>query len=153
MARSELFKVWALLLATVSVAGVLAAVALAAVALANRAEATEAGCKGRVVLDAGHGGSDAGAVNARYGLVEQEQTLDLARRLETLLEVDGYTVCMTRTGDETLSNNYRYAYANAPGAEVLFSVHMNGSSDPGTDQTTTSLREVAQGRSVGPRGL
>ena len=132
MARAELFKVWASLLAAVSVAGV-----LAAAALANGAEAMEAGCTGQVVLDAGHGGSDSGAVNARYGLVEKKQTLDVARRLEALLEADGHAVCMTRTGDETLSNNDRYAYANTTGAEVLVSVHMNGSSDPRTDYTTT----------------
>ena len=132
MARAELFKVWASLLAAVSVAGV-----LAAAALANGAEAMEAGCTGQVVLDAGHGGSDSGAVNARYGLVEKKQTLDVARRLEALLEADGHAVCMTRTGDETLSNNDRYAYANTTGAEVLVSVHMNGPSDPRTDYTTT----------------
>ena len=132
MARAELFKAWASLSAAVSVAGV-----LAAAALATGAEAREAGCTGQVVLDAGHGGSDSGAVNARFGLVEKEQTLDVARRLETLLEADGHAVCMTRTGNETLSNNDRYAYANTTGAEVLLSVHMNGSSDPGTDYTTT----------------
>jgi len=132
MAQAELFKVWASLLAAVCVAGV-----LAAAALAGGAEAREAGCTGQVVLDAGHGGSDSGAVNARHGLVKEEQTLDVARRLETLLEADGHAVCMTRTGDETLSNNDRSAYANTTGAEVLVSVHMNGSSDPATDYTTT----------------
>lgn len=44
---------------------------------------------------------------------------------------------MTRTGDETLSNNDRYTYANTTGAQLLISVHMNGSSDPNTDYTTT----------------
>ena len=132
MARAELLKVWASLLAAVSVAGV-----VAAAALATGAEAREAGCTGRVVLDAAHGGSDSGAVNARYGLVEKGQTLDVAKRLEALLKADGHAVCMTRIGDETLSNNDRYAYANTTGAEVLISVHMNGSSDPRTDYTTT----------------
>ena len=132
MARSNLLKVWAPLLAAVLVASL-----LVAAALSTGAEAQEAGCTGQVVLDAGHGGSDSGAVNARYGLKEKEQTLDVARRLEALLEADGHAVCMTRTGDETLSNGDRYAYANATGAEVLVSIHMNGSSDPGTDYTTT----------------
>ena len=130
MAQANLLKVWASLLAAV-------VVAVAVAALATGAEAREAGCRGQVVLDAGHGGADSGAVNARYGLKEKEQTLDVARRLEALLEADGHAVCMTRTGDETLSNNDRYAYANTTGAEVLVSVHMNGSSDPGTDYTTT----------------
>ena len=128
MVRAELFKVWALLLASVSVTVLPAATALAT-------GAGEAGCTGQVVLDAGHGGSDSGAVNARYSLVEKEQTLDVARKLEALLEADGHPVCITRTGDEVLSNAERYA--NTTGAEVLVSVHMNGSSNPGTDYTTT----------------
>jgi N-acetylmuramoyl-L-alanine amidase len=44
---------------------------------------------------------------------------------------------MTRIGDQTLSNNYRYAYANATGAQILVSIHMNGSTNPATDYTTT----------------
>jgi N-acetylmuramoyl-L-alanine amidase len=132
MARADLLRVWASLLAAVFVAGL-----LAAAAFSTGAEAQETGCRGQVVLDAGHGGTDSGAVNARYGLKEKEQTLDVARRLEALLEADGYTVCMTRTTDETLSNNDRYTYANTTGAKVLVSVHMNGSSDPGVDYTTT----------------
>lgn len=130
MARADLLKVWTSFLAAVLVASLLVVAALPA-------GARETGCRGQVVLDAGHGGPDSGAVNAKYGLKEKEQTLDVARRLEVLLEADGHAVCMTRTGDETLSNNDRYAYANATGAEILVSVHMNGSSDPGTDYTTT----------------
>ena len=115
----------------------LAALLLATAAFVPGAGAQEAGCKGQVVVDAGHGGTDSGAVNGKYGLREKDQTLDVARRLEALLEADGYTVCMTRTADETLSNNDRYSYANTTGAEVLVSVHMNGSSNPATDYTTT----------------
>ena len=44
---------------------------------------------------------------------------------------------MTRTDDETLSNNDRYTYANSTGADILVSIHMNGSSNPSTDYTTT----------------
>jgi N-acetylmuramoyl-L-alanine amidase len=128
-ARTGLLGVWASILTAVLFA-------LAAVFAAG-AGAQEPGCRGQVVVDAGHGGTDTGAVNARYGLKEKEQTLDVARRLETLLEADGHPVCMTRTADVTLSNNDRYAYANTTGAEVLVSVHMNGSSNPATDYTTT----------------
>lgn len=113
------------------VAGLLSALA------STGAGAQEAGCRGQVVIDPGHGGSDSGAVNKTYGLTEKAQALDVAKRLETLLEADGYAVCMTRTGDETLSNNDRYVYANATGADVLISVHMNGSSNSQTDYTTT----------------
>jgi N-acetylmuramoyl-L-alanine amidase len=80
MARAEPLKLWVSLLAAVSLSGV-----LAATTLSGEAGAQEAGCKGRVVLDAGHGGSDSGTVNAKYGLKEKDQTLDVARRLEALL--------------------------------------------------------------------
>ena len=128
-ARTGLLGVWATILTALLFA-------LAALFAAG-AGAQEAGCRGQVVVDAGHRGTDIGAVNARYGLKEKEQTLDVARRLEALLEADGHPVCMTRTADETLSNNDRYTYANTTGAEVLVSVHMNGSSNTATDYTTT----------------
>lgn len=100
------------------------------------ARAQETGCKGQIVLDAGHGGTDTGAVNGP--LKESEQNLIVARKLEALLESDGHRVCMTRTtNDETLSNNDRYTYANTTGAKLLVSVHMNGSSNPDTNYTTT----------------
>ena len=132
MARADLLRVWTSLLAAVLIASF-----LVVAALSTGAGAQEAGCRGQVVLDAGHEGSDPGAVNARYGLNEKDQALDVARRLEALLEADGHAVCMTRTGDETLSNNDRYAYANSTGAEILVSIHMNGSPDPAADYTTT----------------
>jgi N-acetylmuramoyl-L-alanine amidase len=133
MTYTGCFRVWTTLLAAV-----LAVILLFAAAPTTGAGAQEAGCRGQVVLDAGHGGTDPGAVNTKYGLTEKEQTLDVAKRLETLLEDDGYTVCMTRTSNsETLSNNDRYTYANTTGADILVSIHMNGSSNPSTDYTTS----------------
>jgi N-acetylmuramoyl-L-alanine amidase len=119
-------------------AAMVAALFLCTAALTTGAEAQDANCKGQVVLDAGHGGTDPGAVNAKYGLTEKEQTLNVANRTEALLQADGYAVCMTRTSNaETLSNSDRYTYANTTGAKVLVSVHMNGASNATTDYTTT----------------
>jgi N-acetylmuramoyl-L-alanine amidase len=133
MTYSALFKVWATVLATM-----LAATVLTVAAFTTGAGAQEPPCSGKVVLDAGHGGTDSGAVNAKYGLTEKEQTLDVASRLRTLLTADGCTVYMTRTlNSQTLSNNDRYTYANSKGADVLVSVHMNGSTSSSTDYTTT----------------
>ena len=132
MAASGSLKVWASMFAALLIAG-----ACAIAAFSPGAEAQEIGCSGDVVLDAGHGGTDPGAVNSRYGLKEKEQTLDVAERLKALLE-DKYEVCMTRTlNSETLSNSDRAAYANTTGAKVLVSIHMNGSTNPATDYTTT----------------
>jgi N-acetylmuramoyl-L-alanine amidase len=133
MTYSDLFKVWATVLAAI-----LAATVLYVTAFTTGAGAQEPPCSGKVVLDAGHGGTDSGAVNAKYGLTEKEQTLEVANRLRTLLTADGCTVYMTRTSNsQTLSNNDRYTYANSKGADVLVSVHMNGSTSPSTDYTTT----------------
>jgi len=106
-----------------------------------------------VVVDPGHGGTDSGAVNTKYGLTEMEQTLIVANKLkallEALLEGDGYTVCMTRTSNsETLSNNDRYTYANTTGAKVLVSIHMNGSTNPSTDYTTTLFGKRRQDKEL-----
>ena len=133
MTYSDLFKVWATVLAAI-----LAATVLYVTAFTTGAGAQEPPCSGKVVLDAGHGGTDSGAVNAKYGLTEKEQTLYIANRLRTLLTADGCTVYMTRTSNsQTLSNNDRYTYANSKGADVLVSVHMNGSTSSSTDYTTT----------------
>jgi N-acetylmuramoyl-L-alanine amidase len=134
MTYSSLFKVWATVLAAI-----LAAILLTTAAFATGAGAHEQPpCSGKVVLDAGHGGTDSGAVNTKYRLTEKEQTLDVANRLKTLLAGDGCTVYMTRTlNSQTLSNNDRYTYANTKGANLLVSIHMNGSTNPSTDYTTT----------------
>jgi N-acetylmuramoyl-L-alanine amidase len=122
--------------AVLLVGAVMAALVLATTTGAARAQ--DANCAGDVVLDPGHGGTDSGAINKTYGLTEKAETLKVAYELKALLVEDGYSVCMTRTTNEqTLSNNDRHAYANSTGARVLVSVHMNGSSNPATDYTTT----------------
>lgn len=54
-----------------------------------------------VIIDAGHGGEDGGAVGVT-GLVEKDLNLDLAGRICALLEADGVRVIMTRTEDVLL---------------------------------------------------
>jgi N-acetylmuramoyl-L-alanine amidase len=139
MTNAGLFKLWATVLAAI-----LAAILLTTAAFTTGAGAQEAGCSGKVVLDPGHGGKDAGAVNNTDEdlITEKEQALDVANRLKTLLVRDGCTVYMTRTGDQYLTNTQRANKANSfkaddPGVYVLVSIHMNGSTNPSTDYTTT----------------
>ncbi|MBQ7379861.1 MAG: N-acetylmuramoyl-L-alanine amidase [Clostridia bacterium] len=54
-----------------------------------------------VVIDAGHGGEDGGAVGVT-GLVEKDLNLDIAKRLAALLEKEGVRVVMTRSEDVLL---------------------------------------------------
>jgi N-acetylmuramoyl-L-alanine amidase len=134
MTYTDLLRMWATVLAAI-----LAAILLSMAAFTTGVRAQEQPpCSGKVVLDAGHGGTDSGAVNTKYGLTEKAQTLNVANRLKALLEGDGCTVYMTRTSNsQTFSNNDRYTYANTTGANILVSIHMNGSTNPSTDYTTT----------------
>ncbi|MBR3689196.1 MAG: N-acetylmuramoyl-L-alanine amidase, partial [Lentisphaeria bacterium] len=50
-----------------------------------------------IMVDAGHGGSDPGAINGSHK--EKVYTLQIAKRLQTQLEKLGFRVIMTRTGD------------------------------------------------------
>jgi N-acetylmuramoyl-L-alanine amidase len=94
-----------------------------------------------VVIDPGHGGSDLGATYTfadRTKLFEKEQNLEVSYRLKSLLEASGATVYMTRYDNATtLTNTQRAEIANKAGANLLVSIHMNGSSDPKVDYTTT----------------
>ncbi len=69
--------------------------------------------------------------SGKNGLKEKEQTLDVAKRLEAFLKVDGYVVCTRHTGNQILSDNYPYTYANITGVELLVYAHISGSSGPG----------------------
>src|SRR5215210_5654077 len=125
-------------LALLLAGAVMAALMVAMTGVASAQD--DVGCKGDIVLDPGHGGTDPGAVNNANGhhLTEKAENLKVALDLKALLKLDGYEVCMTRTtNDETLSNNDRYTYANTKGARVLVSIHMNGASNSSTDYTTT----------------
>jgi N-acetylmuramoyl-L-alanine amidase len=139
MTYQGLLKAWATVLAAI-----LAAILLTTAAFTTGVGAQVPSCSGKVVLDAGHGGPDSGAVKETHlGLItEKEQTLDVAKKLKDLLVRDGCTVYMTRTTDQGLTNTQRANKANSfkadnPGDYVLVSIHMNGSADGTVDYTTT----------------
>ncbi len=88
----------------------------------------------KIVIDAGHGGTDPGTTQCP-GLYEKDANLTIAQKLETLLKNAGATVYMTRTDDSTLSNEDRYTYANKTNGEVLVSIHLNGSTDHSANGT------------------
>ncbi len=56
-----------------------------------------------IIIDAGHGGEDPGAVVGT--LREKDINLILAQKLETLFSIGDYNVVLTRTGDNLLYNN------------------------------------------------
>lgn len=76
-----------------------------------------------VFLDAGHGGTDPGAVNGSRK--EAADNLRLGLAVRDLLKAAGYTVVMARTGDVTLSLADRTNAANAASADLYVSLHRN----------------------------
>lgn len=79
----------------------------------------------RIVLDAGHGGKDPGALNSAAGLREKDLALDLARRVGGKLRESGFEVLATRNEDVFLSLGERPAAANRAGADLFLSIHFN----------------------------
>ena len=96
-----------------------------------------------VVIDAGHGGEDPGAVSAYSGAKEKDITLFIAQKTKALLEDAGYTVVMTRTedvlsyDDEKLSMTAkrrqdvikRKKMMDESNADIVVSIHLNSFSD------------------------
>lgn len=77
-----------------------------------------------IVLDAGHGGSDVGAVgpNKRY---EKVVNLAVTKYLEAVLKQRGYKVFLTRTNDTFIKVSNRTILANKKNADLFISVHAN----------------------------
>ncbi len=90
-----------------------------------------------VVLDPGHGGDEPGAVGVN-GLTEATLNLAVAERTKAVLEAQGATVVLTRTGDYRITIGARADIVRALGPPVFISIHHNGGSDgpserPGTE--------------------
>jgi N-acetylmuramoyl-L-alanine amidase len=78
----------------------------------------------RVIVDAGHGGHDTGAIGPR-GVREKDVTLAIARRLARRLQEQGFEVSMTRDDDRYLRLEERTAIANVRKGDLFVSVHAN----------------------------
>ncbi len=80
-----------------------------------------------VVIDAGHGGKDAGCVSADGKTYEKTLTLDIAKLLAGKIRkgCPDVNVILTRSADETVGLDDRAKKANAAGADLFISIHIN----------------------------
>ena len=95
-----------------------------------------------VVLDAGHGGDDSGAVSPT-GLMEKKVVLDITHRVRAHLLELGYQVYLTRHDDRFLDLAERPRRAGKWDADVFVSIHAN--SGPKTAVGTESFAFTLQG--------
>lgn len=77
-----------------------------------------------VIIDAGHGGEDHGAVGPG-GLREKDLVLGIAQRLAARLREQGLRVLLTREDDRAVGLAERAERANASGADLFLSLHAN----------------------------
>ena len=89
----------------------------------------------KIVIDAGHGGSDQGA--SGNGIIEKDLTLDISKYMYNLFKEAGIPVTMTRTTDETLSPSDRVkrildAYGNNSNV-IVISNHINAGGGDGAE--------------------
>ena len=102
-----------------------------------------------ICLDCGHNaisrGVDSGA--SGYGLLEQDLTLDIGKRLKYLLQVNGFVVVMTREGD-SVAGNYtsvtgslqaRCDISDRNKVDLFISLHINAGGGTGVEIFVTSL--------------
>jgi N-acetylmuramoyl-L-alanine amidase len=78
-----------------------------------------------IVIDPGHGGTDAGTRSVVHNRYEKEFTLDWAYRLQALLAARGCRVFLTRSSDMDLALSNRVAFAAQHNADLFLSLHFN----------------------------
>ena len=116
-----------------------------------------------VCVDAGHGGSDVGAVGLD-GSYEKDDNLRLAQEVAKALKKSGVNVIMTRSDDSDTQLGSRSKIANKAKADIFVSLHRNSTANPNTtkgiyaaaDDILSNLEEVGitanRGVRIGTQG-
>jgi N-acetylmuramoyl-L-alanine amidase len=102
----------------------------------------------KVVLDAGHGGEDPGAVNRKLGLKEKDIALEICLRAEKiLLKNNEIEVFLTRKSDYFIPVYQRAEIANKQKANLFLSVHLNSSENVSPYGTETFVMGLSKSKS------
>lgn len=104
-----------------------------------------------VVIDAGHGGKDAGCVSRDKKTYEKNVTLDIAKRLEQKIKAayPDVTVKMTRSTDKFVELENRAVIANKAGANLFISIHVNSIGGKSTAAKGFSVHVLGQSAKKG----
>jgi N-acetylmuramoyl-L-alanine amidase len=101
-----------------------------------------------VVIDAGHGGHDPGAISPHSGARDREGDIFLARAIRNDLVASGRVrVALTRADDRFLVLEERYGIARRLKADLFISVHADGAeNEQASGASIYTLSEVASDR-------
>lgn len=88
-----------------------------------------------VVIDAGHGGTEPGAIG--FGVMEKDINLKIALKVGSLLEKQGINVEYTRTTDKKLTPTERAEFANKLNAAAFVCIHNNSTTNSEVQGTET----------------
>lgn len=91
----------------------------------------------KIVIDAGHGGNDPGAISKAVGVNEKTLNLQVANILRDKLVASGYEVVMNRDSDYFVPLKDRYNNANDFDADLFVSIHHNSTTNAATSGIET----------------
>jgi N-acetylmuramoyl-L-alanine amidase len=101
-----------------------------------------------VVIDAGHGGHDPGAISPHGGQREKEVTLAIAKAVrDEMLKSGRVRVALTRDSDKFILLQDRYQIARKLNADLFISIHADSAENPqASGGTVYTLSEIASDR-------
>src|SRR6056297_2979286 len=100
-----------------------------------------------IVIDAGQGGFDPGAVS-KHDVQEKVVNLQIVQKLANILRSQGFKVLLTREDDSFVSLNKRVEIANEKGARIFISIHNNSSTKNTSEGTETFIAPNKSGDSL-----
>ncbi len=112
----------------------------------------------KIVLDAGHGGHDPGAIG-RDGLYEKHVVLEIAKHVKATLEkTSTFDVLLTRADDRFISLRERSEIADRVDANLFISIHADKHSNPSVrgmsvytlnhDRQQREIRQIKQNKTA-----
>jgi len=114
---------------------------------AKLAAKAKPGSRGRIVLDAGHGGRDPGAISP-IGIREKDVVLATTLLAAELLGRAGADVTLTRSDDTFVPLNERADVANRLSADLFASIHADSCRDPSVRGFTIYVARAARPESL-----
>jgi N-acetylmuramoyl-L-alanine amidase len=97
----------------------------------------------KIAIDAGHGGTNAGATGVKLQLVEKEYTLLFAKALQKTLKKMGVKqIVMTRNNDTSFDNKDRILWLQEQNPDFLISLHLNSSAKADINGVSTYYKHI-----------